>query len=85
MKITGAMLLSAMLILLFLTTIQLSANFKTIVIYFVIFAMTAVICGMIIAFIFNLPSGNTIVILHELLLLTLFVIRKIYYTQRETT
>lgn len=77
MKITGIMLLSAMLILPPLAAIQLSVSFKKTIIYSVLFAVLSVICGIFVSFLLNLPSGGTIVIFNLLFLLSIFAIKKI--------
>lgn len=77
MKVTGIMLVSAMLILPPLTALQLSISFKVTIIVSVIFAILSVICGIIISFLLNLPAGGTIVILNVIFLLIIFGIKQI--------
>ncbi|KQC08565.1 MAG: ABC transporter [Smithella sp. SDB] len=64
MKVAGIMLVSAMLILPPLTALQLSMSFKKTIIAAVCFSIASVICGIILAFLLNLPAGGTIVILN---------------------
>ena len=62
MKVAGIMLVSAMLILPPLTALQLSLSFKVTIIAAAFFSILSVICGIITAFLLNLPAGGTIVI-----------------------
>ena len=62
MKVAGIMLVSAMLILPPLIALQLSLNFKMTIIASLFFSILSVICGIITAFLLNLPAGGTIVI-----------------------
>jgi zinc transport system permease protein len=64
MKVAGIMLVSAMLILPPLIAMQLSLNFKMTIIAAVIFSIISVICGIITAFLLNLPAGGTIVLIN---------------------
>lgn len=77
MKVTGIMLVSAMLILPPLTALQLSISFRMTIIASVIFSMLSVVCGIIFSFLLNIPSGGTIVICDVLFLLIIFGIKKI--------
>jgi zinc transport system permease protein len=77
MKVTGIMLVSAMLILPPLTSLQLSISFRMTIIVSVIFATLSVICGIIFSFLLNLPAGGTIVIINVIFLLIIFCIKKI--------
>ncbi|KUG24027.1 zinc abc transporter, inner membrane permease protein znub [hydrocarbon metagenome] len=77
MKVAGIMLVSAMLILPPLTALQLSMSFKKTIIAAVCFSVVSVICGIILAFLLNLPAGGTIVILNICFLLLIFGAKKI--------
>lgn len=77
MKVTGIMLVSAMLILPPLTALQLSISFKKTIIFSVLFSVLSVICGIIISFLLNIPAGGTIVIFNVLFLLIIFTIKRI--------
>ncbi|MEN6330575.1 MAG: metal ABC transporter permease [Smithella sp.] len=77
MKVTGIMLVSAMLILPPLTALQLSVSFKTTIVVSVIFSILSVICGIIFSFLLNIPAGGTIVICNVFFLLISLGIRKI--------
>jgi zinc transport system permease protein len=77
MKVTGIMLVSAMLILPPLTALQLSISFRMTIIVSTIFAILSVVFGIIISFLLNIPAGGTIVIFNVFFLLIIFGIRKI--------
>ncbi len=76
MKVTGIMLVSAMLILPPLTSLQLSISFRMTIFVSVIFSILSVICGIIFSFLLNLPAGGTIVIFNVIFLLIIFGISR---------
>lgn len=82
MKVAGIMLVSAMLILPALTALQMSMSFRKTLIAAVGFAVGAVLCGIIIAFILNLPAGAMIVLLNICFLSVVFVVKKLYVPRR---
>lgn len=82
MKVTGIMLVSAMLILPPLTALQLSISFRMTIIASVIFSMLSVIFGIIISFLLNLPAGGTIVIFNVIFFLIIFGAKKIFPAPR---
>jgi zinc transport system permease protein len=77
MKVAGIMLVSAMLILPPLTALQLSVSFRMTIIAAVCFSILSVLCGIILAFLLNLPAGGTIVIFNIVFLLLIFGAKKI--------
>ncbi|HOQ43397.1 MAG TPA: metal ABC transporter permease [Smithellaceae bacterium] len=82
MKVAGIMLVSAMLILPALTALQMSMSFRKTLIAAVGFAVGAVLCGIIIAFMLNLPAGAMIVLLNICFLSVVFVVKKLYVPRR---
>lgn len=82
MKVTGIMLVSALLILPPLTALQLSISFRMTIIISIFFAILSVICGIIVSFLLNIPAGGTIVIFNVFFLLIIFGIRKILPVSR---
>jgi zinc transport system permease protein len=82
MKVAGIMLVSAMLILPPLTALQLSLSFKLTIIAAVFFSILSVICGIIAAFLLNLPAGGTIVIFNIGFLLFISGAKKILPAKR---
>jgi zinc transport system permease protein len=82
MKVAGIMLVSAMLILPPLTALQLSLSFKVTIIAAAFFSILSVICGIIAAFLLNLPAGGTIVIFNIGFLLFISGAKKILPAKR---
>jgi zinc transport system permease protein len=82
MKVAGIMLVSAMLILPPLTALQLSLSFRMTIIAAVFFSILSVICGIITAFLLNLPAGGTIVISNIGFLLFISGAKKILPSKR---
>jgi zinc transport system permease protein len=82
MKVAGIMLVSAMLILPPLTALQLSVSFRMTIIAAAFISVLSVVCGIILAFLLNLPAGGTIVIFNIGFLLFIFGAKKILPFQR---
>jgi zinc transport system permease protein len=82
MKVAGIMLVSALLILPALTALQLSVSFRATMIAAVAFSIFAVVCGIIFAFLLNLPAGATIVLFNICFLLLVFVAKKLSVLRR---
>jgi len=82
MKVAGIMLVSALLILPALTALQLSVSFRATMIAAVAFSILAVVCGIIFAFLLNLPAGATIVLFNICFLLMVFVAKKLSILRR---
>jgi len=82
MKVAGIMLVSAMLILPALTALQMSMSFRKTMIAAVGFAVGAVLFGIVMAFILNLPAGAMIVLLNICFLSVVFVVKKLYVPRR---
>lgn len=78
MKVAGIMLVSALLILPALTALQLSVGFRTTMIAATGFAVGAVFCGILFAFVLNLPAGAMIVVFNIIFLLLVFGIRRLF-------
>jgi zinc transport system permease protein len=82
MKVAGIMLVSALLILPALTALQLSVSFRTTMIAATGFAVGAVLCGIIFAFLLNLPAGAMIVLCNICFLLLVFAAKKLAILRR---
>ncbi len=82
MKVAGIMLASALMILPPLTALQLSAGFRTTLLASVFFAALAVLCGILFAFLFNVPAGPSIVLLNICFLFLTFTAKKISSIRR---
>lgn len=63
-KVVGAVLVSSLLILPALTALQLAGSFKSTIVYAGIFSVISIILGLLVAFLFNLPPGATIILLN---------------------
>lgn len=75
MRLVGIMLISALLILPASTALQVARGFKMTVLFSVLSATLAIISGIVISFILNIPSGATI-ILSSLTLFGISVVAK---------
>jgi zinc transport system permease protein len=82
MKVTGIMLVSALLIIPPLTALQLSFSFKTTIIISAAISIFSVINGIVFSFLLNLPAGGTIVIFNAVFFLIIFGAKKILRFQR---
>jgi len=82
MKVAGIMLVSALLILPALTALQLSVSFRATMIAAVGFSILAVVCGIIFAFLLNLPAGATIVLVNICSLFLVFAAKKLSILRR---
>jgi len=63
MKLVGVMLISALLILPASTALQVARGFRVTVLLSVVSALVAVVGGIVLSFMLNLPSGATIILL----------------------
>ncbi|MEE9913548.1 MAG: metal ABC transporter permease [Deltaproteobacteria bacterium] len=82
MKVAGIMLVSALLILPALTALQLSVSFRSTMVAAVGFAVAAVLCGIVFAFVLNLPAGAMIVLMNICFLLLISAAKKILLWRR---
>jgi len=82
MKVAGIMLVSALLILPALTALQLSMSFRKTMVASVGFAVAAVLCGIVLAFMMNLPAGAMIVLLNICFLFVVFAAKKLSVPRR---
>jgi zinc transport system permease protein len=76
-RVVGIMLISAFLILPPITALQISHGFRGVLIISAIISLIAVISGIFISFVFNIPTGATIVLANFILLLFSLLYRKI--------
>lgn len=80
MQVVGILLVSAMITLPVAIALQLSKSFRQTLIYAIVFGELSVLSGLFIAYIFDLASGGTIVVVAVLYLLLILLIKKIYNT-----
>jgi zinc transport system permease protein len=77
MQVVGILLVSALITLPVAAALQLANSFRQTFVYAVIFGEFSVICGLMIAFTFNLASGGTIVLVAVLLLGLVLLLKRI--------
>lgn len=63
MKLVGVMLISALLILPASAALQIARGFKMTVVFAVLISLLSVVGGIMLSFLFNLPSGASIILL----------------------
>jgi zinc transport system permease protein len=76
-KVVGTMLVSALLIIPPVTSLQISKGFKSSIWISVILSATSVILGIFISYYIDIPTGATIVLVNLAFFLISFVIKKI--------
>ena len=74
-KVVGIMLVSSLIIFPAVTALQLSKRFKTVIIFSIIFAVSSVVAGIVLAYLFNLPAGAAIVIVNFVFFLISYVLK----------
>jgi len=77
-KIVGALLIGAMMVIPAIIAMQFSKNFRSSVVYAIFIAMVSVIGGLFISYYASLPSGATIVVL----LLCFFILSLLFKPKR---
>lgn len=79
-RVVGVMLVSSLLIIPAVTALQVARGFKSTLVWSVIFSMLSVLSGILLSFVFDLPSGATVVmvslILFALSFLKKFLVKK---------
>lgn len=71
-RVVGVMLISSLLILPAVSSLQIAKGFKRAIIIAVVFSVVSVIIGILISFFLNLPTGATIVIINFLIFIYSF-------------
>lgn len=77
MKVVGIMLISALLILPAVTSLQMARGFRTAIALAVFLGVLSVAAGIVISFLGNLPAGATIILVNFTLFLISFGVRKL--------
>lgn len=76
LKIVGAVLIAAFLVIPANTAKGLAANFKMMMTYSVLIALVGTVCGLLFSYIFNAPSGSMIIVVMGIIfILTTFLTR----------
>jgi zinc transport system permease protein len=76
-RVVGTMLISSMIIFPTVTALQLSKSFKQTIVISVLVSIFCVITGVLASFVFNLPSGATIVMFNAVCFVLFFTIKQI--------
>ncbi len=76
-RIVGTMLISSMIIFPTVTALQISTSFKNTIIISEIISILSVIVGLFISFVYDLPTGATIVIVNAICFMISLFIKKI--------
>jgi zinc transport system permease protein len=76
-RVVGTMLISSMIIFPAVTALQLAKSFRMTFVYSSLVALISVITGISLSYIFNLPTGASIVMINAVLFVLAFVTRKI--------
>ncbi|MFA5167366.1 MAG: metal ABC transporter permease [Candidatus Omnitrophota bacterium] len=63
-KVVGTMLISSLIILPAVAALQIARSFKTVILTASLFSLISVLAGIFISYIFDLPSGATIVLIN---------------------
>lgn len=74
-KLAGALLVSALIILPASSSLQIAKSFQNTIILSIIFALISILIGIIISFIFNIPTGATIVTVNAIIFFTILIIK----------
>jgi zinc transport system permease protein len=77
-RIVGALLISSLIIFPAITSLQIARNFRFMLLLSVVISITSVILGIFLSFLFNVPTGATIVVVNSTLFLLFFVINKAF-------
>ncbi len=83
MRVVGLLLVSALIILPAVTSLQVSRTFRGSLIVSALSAVISVIAGIVISFWLDLPSGGTIVLVNFVLFLLAFWIKKQFIEKKE--
>jgi len=74
-KLAGALLISALLILPASSSLQIAKSFQQTIIFAIIIALISIVLGIIISFIGNIPTGATIVAINTILFFTIILFK----------
>lgn len=75
-RVVGTMLISSMIIFPTVTALQVAKGFKSTILISSIISVICVIIGIFLSYIFNLPTGATIVILNSIFFIFIFSFKK---------
>jgi len=73
----GSILISSFILFPMMIAIQFETNFKKTILFAILFSILLVVFGLILSYVYNLPSGSTIVLLSGLLFFTVMVSKRL--------
>ncbi|MBU5438593.1 metal ABC transporter permease [Tissierella sp. MSJ-40] len=76
-RVVGTMLISSMIIFPTITALQISKSFKNTILISLVVSVLSVVLGVFLSFIFNFPTGATIVILNAICFIICLCMKKI--------
>ncbi|BDV44385.1 ABC transporter [Geotalea uraniireducens] len=79
MKVVGIMLISALLILPAVTSLQFARGFRVAMVLAVLLGVLSVVAGIVISFLGNLPTGATIILVNFTFFAAAFALRHLRY------
>lgn len=79
MRIVGILLVSSMMTIPVAASLQISNSFKQTLFYSVVFAEASIIIGLYLAYLFDVASGGTIVLVSVFILISILVAKKMKY------
>lgn len=74
-KLAGALLVSALIILPASSSLQIAKSFQNTMLSAIVFALISILIGIIISFIFNIPTGATIVTVNAIIFFAILIIK----------
>lgn len=74
-KLAGALLVSALIILPASSSLQIAKSFKNTMLLAIVFALVSILIGIIISFILNIPTGATIVTVNAIIFFAILIIK----------
>lgn len=77
-RVVGTMLISSMIIFPTVTALQVAKSFKSTILISTAVSVSCVISGVFLSFLFNLPTGATIVMLNALCFAVFFGVKKLH-------
>lgn len=77
-RVVGTMLISSLIIFPTVTALQVSRSFKSTIIVSSLVSISCILVGILSSYVFNLPSGATIVLMNGLCFVVAFSIRKFF-------
>jgi zinc transport system permease protein len=84
MRVVGLLLVSALMILPAVTSLQLSRSFRTSLFLSAVAVVLSVVAGIVISFLLDLPAGGTIVLFNFILFLIAFSAKKLFIEKAES-